>query len=91
MIPVTYRTRFTRYIPPTDLSRVTIEATSFRDGEPVKWAIREGGLCLNKQGEWEYEPLPSSPEDDFLERTRFESLGKANALLEDTFAGKDTK
>lgn len=43
----------------------------FYDGE--KWAVRMGGNCLNKEGEWEWEPSPSNREDDFYSRCRFES------------------
>ena len=35
------------------------------------WAVRQRGWCLNTELEWEYEPLPSSREDDFLARCRF--------------------
>lgn len=39
---------------------------------PDKWCISDNmGDCLNKQGEWESESLPSSRTDEFLERTRF--------------------
>jgi len=40
------------------------------------WAVRDGrGCCLNSDGEWEYEPQPSSRKDDFLARTRFTEQG----------------
>lgn len=44
-----------------------------------KYAIYryEGSLVLNKDGQWEYEPLPSSRSDDYLARCRFESPAKA--------------
>lgn len=35
------------------------------------WAVVETGCCLNHDGEWEVEPLPSSRDDAFLERCRF--------------------
>lgn len=35
------------------------------------WAITNAGHCLNKDNQWEYEPLPSNRSDDFIERTRF--------------------
>ncbi|WP_217925125.1 hypothetical protein [Miltoncostaea oceani] len=48
-------------------TRVTI---SLRDRD--RWAIvRSGGFCMNRSGQWEYEPLPSSRSDDFIARTRF--------------------
>jgi len=42
-----------------------------------RWAVRCMGNCLNKQGEWEYEPLPSSRDDDFFARCRFGSASEA--------------
>lgn len=45
---------------------------------PSKFAIRSAGRsCLNKLGEWEYEPFPSNRTDDFLERCRYDSLEEA--------------
>jgi len=54
-------------------------------GENV-WAICSiFGQCLNKQMEWEYEPLPSSRTEDFIDRTRFYSL-KTTYLFFEEFA-----
>lgn len=36
------------------------------------WAVRKGGLCLNSGDEWEWEPLPSSRDEEFFARTRWE-------------------
>ncbi len=36
-----------------------------------RWAIVNGGCCLNTDGEWEVEPQPSSRTDEFKARTRF--------------------
>lgn len=44
---------------------------------PPKWAVRRMGECLNKQGEWEYEPMPSSRDDEFLARCRFDTAREA--------------
>lgn len=41
------------------------------------WAVRRDGFALNKQGEWEYEPMPSSRTDEFLERCRFADVNDA--------------
>jgi hypothetical protein len=39
-----------------------------------KWAITDGARNVaNKQGGWEYEPMSSSRDDAFLERTRWDS------------------
>ncbi len=35
------------------------------------WAIRRGGYVLNRDGQWEHEPLPSSRDDAFLARCRY--------------------
>lgn len=58
---------------------ITIDNT-FR-GREDKWAIRQNGRCLNKDGEWEYEPMPSSRDEDFFARCRF-SLDEAKKMLE---------
>lgn len=44
---------------------------------PALWAVRFRGDCLNKRGVWEWEPRPSSRDDDFLERCRFASAEEA--------------
>lgn len=38
-----------------------------------RWAVRHLGECLNKNGEYEPEPQPSSRGDEFLDRCRFDS------------------
>ena len=49
-----------------------------RDGlNGTKWAVVDHGLVLNKSGEWEYEPIPSSRDDEFLARCRFDSFDEA--------------
>jgi hypothetical protein len=48
-----------------------------------KWAVRtDSGCCLRKTGELEYEPLPSSRNQEFLNRTRFNSPEEAYAVWE---------
>jgi hypothetical protein len=38
-----------------------------------KWAVTNGGrTCLGSDGEWDWEPLPSSREDDWLAAHRFD-------------------
>lgn len=39
-----------------------------------RWVIRNGRSCLNKEGEWVYEPMPSSRTNEFIESTRFDTL-----------------
>lgn len=42
-----------------------------------KWAVVDGQMVLNHNGEMEYEPLPSSRTEDFIRRTRFDSPEEA--------------
>ena len=42
-----------------------------------KWAVRLYGNCLNHDAEWEWEPMPSSRDDEFYARCRFDTLDKA--------------
>lgn len=37
-----------------------------------RWAVFKLGEVLNADGEWEFEPSPSSRDEEFLERTRFD-------------------
>lgn len=47
------------------------------------WAVRNRFCeCLNHQGEWELEPLPSSRDDAFLARCRFPTPEAAYATWE---------
>lgn len=50
----------------------SIELTQRRGDGAVKWDIVQAGMCFNKAGEWEYEPMPSSRTDEFIARTRWE-------------------
>jgi hypothetical protein len=59
-----------------DLIDVCLERVKQRAG-PDLWAIREKGACLNKQGEWEIEPIPSSRTKAFFKRCRFKSAEAA--------------
>lgn len=47
----------------------------------VRYAIRQGGLCLNKNGKWEYEPLPSSRTEAFFRRCRWDRFEDAYAVF----------
>ena len=48
---------------------------AYQRGGARKWKIARGfDEVLNKQGQWEDEPIPSSRTDDFLARCRFDSL-----------------
>lgn len=41
------------------------------------WAIWNGASCLNRDLEWEWEPQPSSREDDYITRTRWPTAQEA--------------
>ena len=55
---------------------IKVCALGQRDGK-IKWAVRHMGNCLNKDGEWEYEPQGSSRDDKFIARCRFASSMQA--------------
>lgn len=55
----------------------TIQRARQVDGADL-WKVKRGDShCLNKDGEWEYEPLPSSRDDDFLTRCRYSTADEA--------------
>lgn len=41
------------------------------------WVIVDSSYVLNREGEWEYEPLPSSRTEQFITRTRWPSARDA--------------
>ncbi|MES1979596.1 MAG: Lar family restriction alleviation protein [Pseudomonadota bacterium] len=51
-------------------NEITVQRARQIEGPPL-WAVRLNGECLNKSGEWEWEPMPSSRDDEFLARCRF--------------------
>lgn len=51
---------------------------------PDAWAVRDGASVINRDGEREHEPMPSSRDEAFIARTRFglaEALRVARARL----------
>ncbi|KWU24783.1 hypothetical protein [Burkholderia cenocepacia] len=56
---------------------VTLERAR-RRGHPDRWAVRKFGSALSVDGSFEYEPMPSSRDDAFYARCRFDTV--ANAL-----------
>lgn len=46
------------------------------------WAIIQRGTCLNKEGKWEFEPMPSSRTEEFFQRTRFKDEQEAFEFFE---------
>ena len=66
---------------PVEVSDV-VDNPSFRDlvflrqtrKKPASYGIyRSDHYCLSKQGEWDYEPLPSSRDDEYYENHRWNS------------------
>jgi hypothetical protein len=57
---------------------VTLEAVYGFDGK--RWAVREAEMCLNKSGGWEWEPQPSSRDDEFYARCRWATAEEALAF-----------
>ena len=51
---------------------ITIDLVRSIDGI-TRYAVRQAGACLNKRGQWEFEPMPSSRDDRFLNRCRYDS------------------
>mgnify|MGYP001571258812 CR=1 FL=1 len=65
-----------------EMPSVTFDRMNSPYYEGERWAVRRGSSCLNRDVEWEYEPLPSRRDDDFYARCRFESLDVAVAAYE---------
>lgn len=61
---------------PDKISQPTIELVPQMDG-PDRFAVRFRGRCLTRLGEWEIEPMPSSRNDAFLKRCRFDTFEAA--------------
>jgi hypothetical protein len=60
---------------------ITIDRCKQRDGSH-KYAVRQAGSCLNKSGDWEYEPINSHRDDEFFGRCRFGTFDEAEAAIE---------
>lgn len=45
------------------------------------WAICDGSMCMDKDGNWGYEPMPSARTKDFLQKYRFPSPKDALGAL----------
>jgi len=60
------------------IDEIRIERARQMDGGAL-WAVRFRGDVLNKNGEWEWEPMPSGRDEDFLTRARFDIAEEAIA------------
>lgn len=47
------------------------------------WAIVDPGFNLNHEGDWEWEPRPSSRDDEFFARCRWPSAREAITFAEE--------
>ena len=54
---------------PSDIPHVTIDRVQGFNG--IVYAIRQAGACMDANGEWEFEPMPSSRTDEWLKQFRF--------------------
>lgn len=64
--------------PAGAIDEVRIERARQMRG-PDLWAVRYRGDVLNKDGEWEWEPMPSGRDEAFLARARFDNAEEAIA------------
>lgn len=59
-----------------ECGKYRIERTTLL-GVKESYAIRDGLNCMNKDGEFEYEPMPGGRDEDFYFRCRFNSFDEA--------------
>ena len=65
-----YRKRIMQYELDSRDPAITLDRISTDKGRI--WAITQGNnICLNKDGNWEYQPMPSNRSEAFLNRCRF--------------------
>lgn len=65
-----------------ELRNITLRRQPQRHG-PDKWAIYDGqSVVLDKDGDWQHEPLPSSRTEEYLRLCRFDSAEEALAFYE---------
>ena len=54
-----------------------------------KWAVRQSNQVLSTSVVWEYEPIPSSRDDAFYKRCRFDSMRGAFEALKKSLLGTE--
>lgn len=74
-VVLTYGLAFDNY----RLEWVTIESTKFNEqNNPCSWAVRKSSTCMSKfSGSFDYEPMPSSRDDEFFNTYRFSTPEEA--------------
>jgi hypothetical protein len=70
-------------VMPYDRTRRGIQHLEVAKRAADAWAIIGDGHCLAHDGEWEYEPLPSSRTEEFFERCRWSSAAEAIAFAKE--------
>lgn len=63
------------------IESVRIDAVHGRGGI-TRYAVRQSGACMDANGEWEFEPMPSSRDDEWLNRFRFDTWEAAARAVE---------
>lgn len=58
------------------MSGVTVEQCIQRDDSEL-WAVRNGSNCLDKDGDFVHEPIPSSRDEEFTRMHRWDSFDAA--------------
>lgn len=73
VLPVAFLvTRLTDDGPDQETWSARVEATGHG-----RWAVRNGSRCLSKALTWDYEPMPSSREDEWLDEHRWDDSAEA--------------
>jgi hypothetical protein len=70
---------FGPYTPLQQDIRIRLMRSPFYQGD--RYSVRCIGNCLSKDGKWECEPMPSSRDDAFYARCRFDSFADAVAAV----------
>jgi hypothetical protein len=80
-----YKDNFENMVP----DPVTIEKMNSPLYPVEKFAVRRLGFVLAKDEQWEWEPQPSSRDDEFYKRCRFDSFDEASKAAEKAIKEKE--
>ena len=64
---------------PSSAMDATTWAVTVEERGLDRWAVMRGSGCLSRDGKWDFEPLPSSRDDDWLASHRL-SMNEAQML-----------
>ena len=62
-----------------DVASVVLQRRRQLNG-PDRWSVNDRGSVLDKDGDWAFDPSPSSRTDEYLETTRFATPDEAIAF-----------